>query len=153
MQRSTHWCKYGKRLLQHWHGSSQLWVLDLQTTASPPRELVITLASSTAPLHTCSGSYFSPCTSNPCLLHAFRIGNGETEHPQRQGEEQELHAATRAVLGHPCAQHLPLSGSQSQINLCNHLLSLSFEGRMPNHSQNRVRAAAANYTTPQVISD
>lgn len=62
-------------------------------------------------------------------------------------------AGTEDVLGRLRAQHPPPAGGQIQVNLCDRLLSLSFESRMPNHGQNRVRAAVANYTAPQVISD
>lgn len=57
------------------------------------------------------------------------------------------------VLGHLWAHHPPSAGDQALVNLYDHLFPLSFESRMPNHGQNQERAAAANYTAPQVISD
>lgn len=91
------------------------------------------------------------------------LKNGEAEAPlvaaaDPEKEREELSwerrwAGTGDVLGHLRAQHPPPAGGQIQVNLCDRLFSLSFESRMPNHGQNRVRAAVANYTAPQVISD
>ena len=76
---------------------------------------------------------------------------------QTQREKQrsclQRQAADKVVSGHLWAQHPPSAGGQTQVNLCDHLFPLSFESRMPNHGQNQVRAAAANYAAPQVISD
>lgn len=76
--------------------------------------------------------------------------------PEKEREKlrwEQRWAGTGDVLGHLRAQHPPPAGGQIQVNLCDRLFSLSFESRMPNHGQNRVRAAVANYTAPQVISD